>query len=226
VSSEYVEVACDESGNEGENLTQAGSRVFVHAGVIIAKEDADELMSRLRFDLDSPAAEIKSKQLLRPANHDVLESFLSEPRLVGKVNIHLTDKRYFAIGKIVDLIVEPVLHEAGINIYRDGAAGDMARLLFVQAPAQLEAHWDTAVDQFNRMLRTTVRNGLPATLSDFYASVAALRPRATGMLSEVLRFIDAGRAEAVDLIANKAKTAEDYLALDPTFAALATVVRT
>ncbi|MFK4804322.1 DUF3800 domain-containing protein [Microbacterium sp. ZW CA_36] len=226
VPTEYIEVACDESGNEGENLTRAGSRVFTHAGVTISVDDAEDLMSQLRVDLGTQATEIKSSVLLKPANRDVLEWLLTEPRLEGKADIHLTDKRYFVVGKIVDLIVEQVLHEAGQDIYSNGVAGDMARLLFVEGPAQLGTDWETAVDQFNTMLRTTVRKGAPATLSDFYASIGALRLRATGMLADLLRFVDAGRGEAADLVANKTKTAEDYLALDPTFAALATVVRT
>lgn len=226
VSSRFIEVACDESGNEGENLTQAGSRVFAHAGVTISNDVADDLMRRLRIELGTQATEVKSKVILKPGNRDLLEWLLSEPRLVGNANVHLTDKRYFVVGKIIDLIVEQVLYEANLDIYGNGIAGHMARLLFVEGPEQLGADWDIAVDQFNTMLRTTVRKGTPATLSDFYASISALRPRATGMLAEILRFVDAGRAEAADLIANKTKTAEDYLALDPTFAALATVVRT
>lgn len=221
----YIEVSCDESGNEGENLTRSGSRIFTHASVSISMEVADALMSQLRQDLGSNAAEIKSKTLLDPTNRDLLKRLLVEPRLAANAIIHLTDKRYFVVGKMVDLIVEQVLHEDGHDIYSNGVAGDMARLLFLEGPAQLGTDWDIAVDQFNTMLRTTVRKGSPATLLDFYTSINALTPRASGLFARVLRIIEAGQSEAADLIANKTKTAEDYLALDPTFAALATVVR-
>jgi hypothetical protein len=225
MTARYVEVSCDESGNEGENLTRAGSRVFSHASVSISIEVADDLMGQVRRDLGSNAEEIKSKALLDPANGDVLKWLLDEPRLAGNAIIHLTDKRYFVVGKMVDLIVEQVLHEHGYDIYSNGVAGDLARLLFVEGPAQIGPDWDVAVDQFNTMLRTTLRIGAPATLLDFYTSIQALRPQATGLFAWVLGIIEAGQTEAAHLIANKTKDAEDYLALDPTFAALATAVR-
>jgi hypothetical protein len=134
---EDVEVACDESGNEGENLTRAGSRVFTHAGLTISVDDAEDLMNQLRVNPRAQATEIKSKVLLKPGNRDVLERLLTEPRLEGKADIHPTDKRYFVVGKIVDLVVEQVLHEAGLDIHSNGVAGDMARLLFIEGPAQL-----------------------------------------------------------------------------------------
>lgn len=226
MASAFVEVSCDESGNEGENLSRAGSRIFAHASLAIGWGDAASIMAEARRQLGTKVGELKSSLLLDPANRDVLEWLLDEPRLTGMVNVHLTDKRYFVNGKIVDMIVETVLHERGHNLYRHGKAREMAHVLFVDGPLQLGPDWDRAIDEFNTMLRVAVRTGTKATLDDFYQTLDRLRPHATGKLATILRLVHAGRDEAAELIANTKTTSLDYLALDPTFAALATVVRT
>lgn len=222
----FLEVSCDESGNEGENLSRAGSRIFAHAGISIGQSDAAAIMAEVRRQLGTKVGELKSSMLLDAVNRDVLERLLDEPRLTGMVNIHLTDKRYFVNGKIVDMIVETVLHDRGHNLYRHGRAREMAHVLFVDGPLQLGPDWDKAVDEFNTMLRVAVRTGTKATLDDFYQTLDTLRPHAAGKLATILRLVHAGRDEAAELIANMKTTSLDYLALDPTFAALATVVRT
>ncbi|MFC9918139.1 DUF3800 domain-containing protein [Agromyces binzhouensis] len=226
MATEYVEVACDESGNEGENLSRAGSRVFAHAGVNISSAAAEAVMDEVRARTGAKAGELKSSVLLKPTNRDVLEWFLEEPQFAGNVNIHFTDKQYFACGKIIDMLVEPVLHERGHDLYRNGKARQMAHTLFVDAPAQLGSPWDTGVDEFNTMLRAAVRSGSKATLEEFYSTLETLRGNATGKLALILRLVHAGRSEAANLIADTKTTSVEYLALDPTFAALATVART
>jgi hypothetical protein len=37
-------IACDESGSEGENVTAASHRVFVHASVSVSHAEAAEIM--------------------------------------------------------------------------------------------------------------------------------------------------------------------------------------
>lgn len=222
----HLTVACDESGNEGENLTRAGSRVFAHASVSISGDVATSLMDELRRATGSKSTEIKSSVLLQPANRDALEWLLDEPRLADSVNIHLTEKRYFVSGKIVDLIIETLMHERRHNLYHAGRARDMAYLLYSDAPIQLGADWDIALDEFNTMLRARVRKGPQATLDDFYGTLETIRPQAQGKLVNVLRLIHAGREKAATLIRDMPQTSPDYLALDPLFAALGQTART
>jgi hypothetical protein len=224
---EYITVACDESGNEGENLTRAGSRVFAHASVSIDAEVAGELIWKVRRATGSQSAEVKSSVILKPASRDVLSWLLTEPQLVGKASVHLTEKRYFVSGKVVDLIVENLLYGRDHDLFRYGRARDMAFVLYEDAPRQFGEDWDTALDQFNTMLRLKVRNGQPqATLDDFYASVDLTRPRAVGRLKHIMRLIHAGRDEVADLIRNTPTTSASYLSLDPLFAAIGQTART
>ncbi len=183
-------------------------------------------MNELRERTGSAAGELKSNVLLKQSNELELKWFLETPELIDSVSIHLTDKHFFIVGKIIDLIVEPILYSRGHKIYRNNKARELARMLFREAPSQLGEDWQVAADQFNTMLRAVVRNGSKATIEDFYATIEELRPRATGKLSHVLRIVHAGRSEAAKLVADAKVTSLDYLALDPTFAALATSVRT
>lgn len=219
-------IACDESGNEGENLTRAGSRVFAHASVDLTVDEADTLMSEIRKMTGSSAGEIKSSLLLQPENRDVLEWFLAEQRLEGRTNVYLVEKDYFVCGKIVDLIVESHLYDRGHELYAYGRARDLAVTLYEQGPTQLTVDWNTALDQFNTMLRNKVRTGTKATLVDFYTTIDGLRPQAAGKLAHILRLIHAARDEAEKLIREMPATSPEYLALDPLFASLGATTRT
>lgn len=220
-----VTVACDESGNEGENLSRAGSRVFAHASTTLQKSAADRVIAQVRAETGSGKDELKSGVLLKPQNRDVAESLLLDTDLAGHATVHLTDKRYFLCGKIVDLVIETHMHELGHNVYAQRRARDMARALFYEGPAQLGSDFDGMLDAFNMMLRLKVRTGATLTLDDFYAALDTLRPRASGKLGVVLRIVHAGRASAESLVRELPETSQDYLALDPLYAALGVAVR-
>lgn len=218
-------VACDESGNEGENLTRAGSRVFAHASVDLTLDEASDLMEDVRWRTGAAAAELKSSTLLKPVNREVLDWFLNEPRLRGRTNIYLVDKQYFVCGKIIDLVVETHLYEQGHDLYTFGRARDLAVTLHTDGPNQLGPSWVVALDQFNTMLRSKMRTGTRATLADFYATIELLRPQTSGKLRHALRLIHAAQAEAETLIREMPATSLNYLALDPLFASLGMTAR-
>ena len=39
-TNDFVEIACDESGAEGENLVNGGSRVFAHGSTDMSQDEA------------------------------------------------------------------------------------------------------------------------------------------------------------------------------------------
>lgn len=219
-------VVCDESGNEGDNLSRSGSAVFAHGSVTIDAADAADIMREIRADLGSKSVELKSKVLLLPGNEDVLKAFLLDSRLLGNGNVHLSEKRYFLSSKVVDTIVETVLHERGHDLHKHARAFGMAQTVYKEAPAALGPAWDTALDQFNTMLRLKVRSGEKATLDEFYNTVEKLQRDASGKLRTILGLVLAGRYEAKNLVDNLATSSADYLALDPLFAAVGQTTRT
>src|SRR5687767_2313571 len=55
-----LEVACDESGSEGEKLVRGSTHVFAHASVDVTTERALETIERVRVEARSPATEVKA----------------------------------------------------------------------------------------------------------------------------------------------------------------------
>ncbi|TFD35411.1 hypothetical protein E3T37_15265 [Cryobacterium sp. TMT2-10] len=223
-----LEIACDESGNEGENLFAAGSTVFAHASTSLSEAQAKTIMDRLRHDTGSSANELKSSTLLKPVNRDLMEWLLSaDSGLVGAGIVHFSEKRYFLVGKIIDLLVEEVLHERGEEVYLDGRARRMALRLYRDGPAALRPHWDPLVESFNSMIRAKQRKGIKATAADFYANVDLARAaRTDSAVSHILRLIHAARPEAEDFVSRAQLTAVHFLTLDPVLAAVSQAPRT
>ncbi|MFI7601661.1 hypothetical protein [Actinoplanes sp. NPDC049681] len=100
-----AEIACDESGYEGEKLVGTTTDVFAHAGVHLPAGVAAACLSELRQRIRSPATEYKATHLLREKNRAVLVWFLgpSSP-LFRHAHVYLIDKVCFVLGKLTDLL--------------------------------------------------------------------------------------------------------------------------
>jgi len=96
-----MEIACDESGSEGEKLVGGVTAVFAHAGVRMSPDEAADCVASLRSMIKSPAVEYKANHLLRRKNRWVLLWFLgpSGP-LLGKARVQLVDKRRFLASRV------------------------------------------------------------------------------------------------------------------------------
>jgi hypothetical protein len=112
------EIACDESGYEGEKLIDTTKDVFAHASVHVTGSSAAECIRELRRRIKSPATQYKSGHLLREKNRPALEWFLgSDSPVYDHGRVHLIDKAYFVVTKIADLF-----EVDADELYRDGPA--------------------------------------------------------------------------------------------------------
>ena len=104
VAGALVEIACDESGFSGANLLDPASPLITHASVDVCVGQAVELIRSLRSRFLLMPSEFKSGQFLRnPAAGEALEWFLAALR--GRAHVHLVDKEYFLVTRIVDLLL-------------------------------------------------------------------------------------------------------------------------
>ncbi|MFJ6562699.1 hypothetical protein ACIQMV_23105 [Streptomyces sp. NPDC091412] len=100
------EVACDESGSDGENLTDGNTDVFAHASVLLPAESAAGCVQEIRNRIRSPAEEYKAGHLLREKHRAVLEWVLSPAGpLYGHARVDLTDKAFFVVDRALDLLL-------------------------------------------------------------------------------------------------------------------------
>jgi len=65
-ASQLVEIACDESGYEGQKLIGTATDVFAHASVRLDSQVAAACMREIRDRVRSPAVEYKANHLLAP----------------------------------------------------------------------------------------------------------------------------------------------------------------
>ncbi|USX55925.1 NAD-dependent protein deacetylase of SIR2 family [Lentzea sp. HUAS12] len=96
-----MEIACDESGSEGEKLVGGVTAVFAHAAVRFSHSDAAACVESLRDMIKSPAQEYKANHLLRTKNRWALLWFLGpDGPLAGRARVQLVDKRRFLASRV------------------------------------------------------------------------------------------------------------------------------
>jgi len=72
-TSEELQVTCDESGNDGEQLMQGTGAVLALGSHDLGESEADELMAWLHEETGTPASnELKFKRLTRLDSGDLL----------------------------------------------------------------------------------------------------------------------------------------------------------
>ena len=164
------EIAFDESGNTGADLLNPQQPVFSLASVAISRVEADELLDTIRTP---QTKELKYSRLKRnSAGRGRILSLLSSSKLTKK-NARMTffHKRFMVVTKVVDILVETLAHEDGIDLYKDGANIALSHLHFYCMPAFCgEGRTKTFLRRFVDMIRRRT----PETIQQFYRAARAL----------------------------------------------------
>lgn len=221
-----LEVACDESGSEGEKLVRGSTDTFAHASVDVTTEAALATIERVRVEARSPATEVKASVVLRPQNRRLLEWLLGdEGPLLGHAHVHLTDKALHLTGRLVSLLgAEGTEGVAGVASGRDVARG--AGLLHQAATRRLgAAGWEAVLADFNDVVRARSLTDAAASASTLHRGLVELAdvpglPPDTGVLVRSL-----AAAVPRDPEGLLALVARGRGALDPIVPALAEVLR-
>lgn len=167
-------VACDESGNDGENLLVGSSPVFAHASVTISADAAAEIMAGVRAQTRSQSVELKSKTILQPKQEATARWLLEHPLLTEAVSVHLTHKRYLVVSKLFDSTVEELARNDGYDMYADGSALAAANILFFLAPSAYGTTWDDLLLSFQQFLRAKTPTDAASSLTTLQAAFAAV----------------------------------------------------
>lgn len=154
-----IEIACDESGYEGEKLIGGVTDVFAHASVRMDIDVAADCIQELRNRIRSPASQYKANHVLREKHRPVLLWLLgpSGP-LFGNSRVYLVDKEFLVVGKVVDLLVE----DAGtmpLRLYREGRTSE---------------YWQAFLAAANALLRTKDRLDPNSSVDSFFRVVEAM----------------------------------------------------
>jgi hypothetical protein len=156
-----VEIACDESGYEGDKLIGTTTDVFAHASVGLGVATAAGCMDELRARIRSPATEYKANHLLREKHRAVLEWLLgpSSPAY-GHTRVYLIDKALHVVTGVAGPLLEDAA--AATALYRDGPAA------FGPGP------WAAFLVAANDLLRTRDRLDVRGPVERFLRAVDGL----------------------------------------------------
>ncbi|HEY3015223.1 MAG TPA: hypothetical protein VGJ41_08940 [Nocardioides sp.] len=156
-----VEIACDESGSEGEKLVGGSTDVFAHASVDLSLEAARDCIEMVRIGARSPATECKASVVLRERNRRVLVWLIGpDGPLHGRAHVHLTEKSFRLTAKLVELL----------------GGGVDPRELYDAAPHALGARdWTRLLAAFNDLMRSRDLLEARMTANRFFDLVEAHR---------------------------------------------------
>ena len=142
-------IAFDESGNSGGNLLDADQPVFVLASVHLTDEETVELLPRRD-------GEYKFAALRRsaPGQQTILQVLNSPMLTEDRHVISGFHKRFMAITKMVDMLVEPLTHRDGINLYERGANIALSNRWYFTLPVFMgRKAFDLLIERFVQMVR-------------------------------------------------------------------------
>lgn len=138
----------DECGYTGEDLFNEDQPVFILASVYLPEEYCIELKNK--YFSKVKAKELKHSRLSKyPAQQNMIIDFLRNMlKEYDSVKFSVAHKRYVLVTKIVDLLIEPMAHEDGLDFYQDGLNIAFSNMLFLQTQRLAGA------DFFESMLRS------------------------------------------------------------------------
>lgn len=148
-----LEIACDESGFSGTNLLDPASPLITHASVDLGIAEAATLIAELRSGFRYDLSEFKSGQFLRSAAAgEALEWFLKA--LDGRAHVHLIDKEYFLVTRIVDLFLTEPSYAAGTRLTQDHRPAALS----LYRAGRSAGDWGAFLAAFVHLVRTKGRH--------------------------------------------------------------------
>ncbi|HCT81597.1 MAG TPA: hypothetical protein DGT23_34485 [Micromonosporaceae bacterium] len=209
-----LEIACDESGYEGEKLIGTTTDVFAHGSVQLDTAAATDCMQELRRKIRSPATQYKANHLLREKHRSVLRWILgpSAP-LLGNAHVFLIDKAFFVVDKVVDLLLPADKDGMAVVLYREGRR------------AFDSEQWEAFLVSANNLMRVKDRMDVRTSVESFMRMVEQLRKaKPQHQVAEILDLLWRARPEAEAFRARLLDDPGMISALDPLIPAIVEAV--
>ncbi|NUS52313.1 MAG: hypothetical protein HOQ22_14890, partial [Nocardioidaceae bacterium] len=191
---DVVEIACDESGFSGSNLLDAATPVFTHASVDLGVDEAVDLIAALRSGFRYSLSELKSGRFLRAPQAEEAMAWLPAA-LSGRAHVHVIDKEYFLVTRVVDLFLTEPSYAAGTRLTQDRRP---AALALYRAGRAAGRAWREFLAAFVELVRTKRRHRPDrAVVNRFFAARDALAAGIGGEGRAVLDGLSRTRVRAV-----------------------------
>lgn len=220
-----LEIACDESGYEGEKLIGGTTDVFAHGSVHLDLPTAKDCVTELRRRIRSPATEYKANHLLREKHRAVLTWFLgpSGP-VLGNAHVYLVDRAFFVVSRVIELFADEVDH-GGVGVRQSDTARAVSVLLYEARRTFPPEHWQAFLISANDLMRTKDRLDVATPADSFFSMVDLLRAGADAQVGEILRLLSQARPRAEAFRAKLLGNPEQMPTLDPLVRGIARAVQ-
>lgn len=189
-----MDICMDESGFNGEDLLGSShrpgddSRAFVLATVAMDEQECKELKAKHFGRVQAPS--LKHTSLARrPSGRALVLGYMRELALrPGKVRVYVAHKKFCLARKLVDLVVERVFHDDGIDLYEDSQDVQLASAIHFLLPAfEGRPYLDGLLAAFQHMMRDRTQsslNGLATALGS-----KAVCEESRRILAPVFKFV-------------------------------------
>jgi len=143
----------DEAGNTGAALLDLDQPTFTLASCNYQIDEAESLLVCVA-SRQSPEIKFKSLKKSLAGQNKLIKFFNQSELLLSRVKLSEIHKKYMAIGKIVDTIIEPMVKEDGIDLYDKGQNIALSNLLYAVGPVFCpDQQFDSFINSFIAMLR-------------------------------------------------------------------------
>jgi len=166
-------IAFDEAGNTGSNLLDQNQPCFSLTSVCLSEDDARKVLQPVS---STQANEVHFSKLKRRIDgREGIIAVLQSPLLKSSTaKIFVVNKRFMVVTKIVDLLIESLLYENGIDLYDRGGNIALANLLYYCTPTFCGSpDFERILDRFLKL----VRKKSNSAITEFYGAVSDCRAR-------------------------------------------------
>lgn len=173
----------DEAGNSGDNLLDSSQPIFTLLSHNFGEEEAELLLNSIRRTSNAKELHFKNLRKYPKTQNAIIECINHELIMPDRVYYFTSLKKFIIVAHIVDQLIELVLHEGGIDIYKGGTNLSTANILYLMG----NNVWDKGA--FNKMCSTFVdwfRTNTDAKGDLFYDSVKELYKKVRGREDKML----------------------------------------
>ncbi|UXZ55362.1 DUF3800 domain-containing protein [Halomonas sp. 7T] len=161
----------DESGNTGSNLLDIDQPVFTLASCIFSKEESEQLLNLI--DSNSPHEAHFKKLRRRKSGQDSIIRLMSSRMLdVKNIKINIFLKEFMITTKIVDLLIEHMMHLMGEDLYLNGRNIALSNMLYYCLPTFCDKH---IVQSMYESFVTMIREQDQESIGKFYNDVERVK---------------------------------------------------
>jgi Protein of unknown function (DUF3800) len=186
------EIYLDESGNTGPDLGNVSQPVYA-LGSILAHAAWDEWLAA------DPDVEWKWSSLAKSSKGQDTILGIVAAASPATVKTAIADKKYMAVAKMVDELIEPLAYETGFDFYGTSSHIGATQFLYVALRGMAgEAKFNALIEAFVKMMRTHTTDAFDA----FYGLVDELAGFG-GPVGDEFSFLRLTRDVARDQIVNR-----------------------